>query len=78
MTPAAAHHSRKITDVHANVEERPELYLVPNRWSKSGWKYVEQDPIRHKFFSSPNRMNSFGFSPRGTGARGCVPGADTN
>lgn len=72
-TPAKAHHSRKITDVHAPLNtDRPELYLVPSRWSKSGWKYVEEDPNHHRFFSNPNRMNSHGYSPRGIG---CVPAA---
>ena len=42
VTPAKAHHSRKTTDIYATHEQiNPELYLVPSRWHKSGWKYVE-------------------------------------
>ena len=39
------------------------MQLVPCRWQKSGWKYVEVDPQETKFFCSPNRVNSVGFSP---------------
>ena len=39
------------------------MHLVPCRWQKSGWKYVEVDPKETKFFASPNRVNSIGFSP---------------
>lgn len=44
------------------------LQLVPCRWSHTGWKYVQKDPGNTNFFTSPNRVNSFGFSsgkPRG-------------
>ena len=37
--------------------------LVPDRWSKSGWKYVPGDPGQMKYFNSPNRVNQFGCSP---------------
>ncbi len=37
------------------------LQLVPCRWSHTGWKYVQSDPAKTQFFSSPNRVNSFGF-----------------
>ena len=40
------------------------MQLVPCRWQKSGWKYVEVQPGSTKFFSSPNRVNSVGFSPK--------------
>ena len=36
------------------------MKLVPCRWSRTGWKYVESDPKEHKFFSNPNRVNSHG------------------
>ena len=39
------------------------MQLVPCRWQKSGWKYVEVDPSSTKYFASPNRINSVGFSP---------------
>ena len=38
------------------------LKLVPCRWSHTGWKYVQDDPAKTNFFSSPNRVNSFGFN----------------
>ena len=39
------------------------MHLVPCRWSKSGWKYVESDPSGTKFFTNPNRNNKMGYSP---------------
>ena len=39
------------------------MHLVPCRWQKGGWKYVEVDPKQHQFFNNPNRINSTGFSP---------------
>ena len=39
------------------------MHLVPCRWEKSGWKYVESDPAKHGFFNNQNRINSHGFSP---------------
>lgn len=36
------------------------LHLVPCRWEKSGWRYVQKDPNVHNFFNNPNRVNSFG------------------
>ena len=33
---------------------------MPCRWAKSGWKYVQADPSKTKYFNSPNRVNSFG------------------
>ena len=43
-----------------------QMQLVPCRWQKSGWKYVEADPATTKFFGNPNRANSVGFSPEQT------------
>jgi hypothetical protein len=37
------------------------MKLVPCRWSKSGWKYVGEEPEKSKFFGSPNRVNAHGF-----------------
>merc|ERR1719498_904294 len=45
-----------------DYHERP-MHLVPCRWRRDGWKYVESDPSRHNFFNNPNRINSVGMSP---------------
>lgn len=39
------------------------MHLVPCRWSKNGWRYVEKDPHTQGFFNSPNKINSVGYSP---------------
>lgn len=44
-------------------KETSKMQLVPCRWQKSGWKYVEVDPSTTHFFGSPNRANSHGFGP---------------
>ena len=36
--------------------------MVPCRWEKSGWRYVEKYPVEDKFFSNPNRKNYMGNS----------------
>ena len=38
------------------------MQLVPCRWQKSGWKYVEADPGTTRFFKSPHRVYSLGTS----------------
>ena len=38
------------------------MKLVPCRWSRTGWKYVEAETKNHKFFTNPNRANSHGYS----------------
>ena len=43
-------------------EQGKEMKLVPCRWSKTGWKYVEVDPGNHKFFVNPNRANAHGYN----------------
>ena len=40
------------------------MHLVPCRWSKTGWKYVEVDPKNVNFLNNPNRVNSFGVEKR--------------
>lgn len=45
------------------------MHLVPCRWQRNGWKYVEADPAAHDFFNNPNRINSVGFSPIGKANR---------
>ena len=37
--------------------------LVPDRWSKSGWKYAPGDPAMTKYFNNPNTVNRIGASP---------------
>lgn len=38
--------------------------IVPDRWSKTGWKYVKEEQVeKNKFFNHPNRSNSFGIEP---------------
>ena len=40
------------------VADKENYKLVPCRWSKSGWKYVIDEPYKNdKFFNSPNRVN---------------------
>jgi hypothetical protein len=46
------------------------MHLVPCRWSRSGWKYVEVDPAGHNFFKNPNRVNSFGITSPGKARKG--------
>jgi len=38
------------------------LKLVPSRWSHTGWRYVLDDPQETEYFSSPNRVNTFGWA----------------
>jgi len=38
------------------------MKLVPCRWSRTGWKYVEAETKNHKFFGNPNRTNCHGYS----------------
>ena len=57
---AAAHNITSELDVELDAEGQTKMHLVPCRWSRSGWKYVEVDPKDHQFFKNPNRVNSFG------------------
>jgi len=51
--------------------EEQEMKLVPCRWSRTGWKYVEAETKQHKFFTNPNRANCHGYSsPDQVKARG--------
>ena len=45
------------------------LHLVPCRWERSGWRYVQKDPAEHGFFKNPNRVNNFGIAEAGSGKR---------
>ena len=62
--PIAAAQSLKQADLDVDVElsAQPQMHLVPCRWNRSGWKYVEVDPKEHSFFNNPNRVNSFGIA----------------
>ena len=42
------------------IEMNKNLHLVPSRWERSGWRYVQKDPADTQFFKSPNRVNNFG------------------
>ena len=42
------------------MEMNANLHLVPCRWERSGWRYVQRDPGQQEFFNNPNRVNSFG------------------
>ena len=55
----AAHQKAMMGDDGAGEQ----LHLVPCRWSRTGWKYVNADPKVTNFFNNPNRLNSIGFSP---------------
>lgn len=46
----------------AEITMNQRLHLVPCRWERSGWKYVERDPADHRFFQNPNRVNNFGIT----------------
>ena len=43
--------------------DRQALHLVPTRWSPTGWKYTDVDPMNTSFFMNPNRVNCHGMSP---------------
>ena len=45
------------------------LQLVPCRWERSGWRYVQADPGETGFFRNPNRVNSFGVAAEGNTKR---------
>ena len=47
--------------------EEQEMKLVPCRWSRTGWKYVEAETGEHKFFKNPNRANCHGYNSPGRG-----------
>ena len=68
---AASTYARSINPAAARMDSRTgspldvrecdsELHLVPSRWDRSGWRYVQKDPADSKFFQSPNRVNNFG------------------
>ena len=59
---SAAHAMNDQLDVELDLEGQTKMHLVPCRWSRSGWKYVEVDPQSHSFFKNPNRVNSFGIT----------------
>jgi len=46
------------------------MKLVPCRWSRTGWKYVEADTSAHKFFTNQNRNNCHGYNSPGMPSRG--------
>ena len=42
------------------IQMNNNLHLVPCRWERSGWRYVQKDPADTQFFQNPNRVNNFG------------------
>ena len=50
-------------DTGLQIGSNQQLHLVPCRWERSGWRYVQKDPQEHGFFKNPNRVNNFGVAP---------------
>ena len=46
--------------IEADMNLNDNMHLVPCRWEKSGWRYVQRDPGQIGFFNNPNRVNNFG------------------
>ena len=46
--------------IEADMNLNDNMHLVPCRWEKSGWRYVQKDPGHIGFFNNPNRVNNFG------------------
>jgi len=62
----AADYRMQRNDLYGNNDASAgkNMHLVPCRWQRNGWKYVEADPAKHNFFNNPNRINSMGISPK--------------
>ena len=58
--PEAMLDQRLYDAMDEEIEMNANLHLVPCRWERSGWRYVQKDPQAHGFFNNPNRVNSFG------------------
>ena len=68
LTPVLAQHQMQAAPLDLNAMDNEiamnkELHLVPCRWERSGWRYVQRDPAAHQFFNNPNRVNNFGVAP---------------
>ena len=46
--------------IEADMNLNDNMHLVPCRWERSGWRYVQRDPGQIGFFNNPNRVNNFG------------------
>ena len=55
--------ARQFDQMDAEMNMNTQLHLVPSRWERSGWRYVQRDPADVQFFQSPNRVNNFGVQP---------------
>lgn len=55
--------ARQLGEMDAEITMNSNLHLVPSRWERSGWRYVQKDPKEHGFFNNPNRVNNFGIAP---------------
>jgi hypothetical protein len=51
-----------LEQMDAEISMNQNLHLVPCRWERSGWRYVQKDPGTTRFFQNPNRVNNFGVS----------------
>ena len=52
--------ARQFDQMEAEMSMNANLHLVPCRWERSGWRYVQLDPGNTRFFNNPNRVNNFG------------------
>lgn len=55
--------ARQLGEMDAEMTMNSNLHLVPSRWERSGWRYVQKDPKDVGFFNNPNRVNNFGIAP---------------
>ena len=51
-----------LDNMNFEINMNQNLHLVPSRWERSGWRYVQKDPQATDFFNNPNRVNSFGIT----------------
>jgi hypothetical protein len=64
ITQESRNEKADLDAIDYDPDEMPKMHLVPCRWQRTGWKYVEADPGSQNFFNNPNRVNSFGISPK--------------
>jgi hypothetical protein len=58
--------AQNFANMEAEISMNQQLHLVPCRWERSGWRYVQKDPADVGFFNNPNRVNNFGVAaPQG-------------
>ena len=52
------------SDTNVRLKDGIEVKLVPDRWSKSGWKYQQEEPSQKPFFQNYNRSVGRQFDPK--------------